>query len=345
MTFFPSNTITTDAALRDLTSERPGTRAAAASALAGCEPTRRGESAVALLHAIDDPDAEVRAAAALSLGELGADGDLPDLGDLGDDGPSPTEALILRLDDGAPAVRQCAAVALARMKATAALEPLRRALAAGPPDLRFQAATSLVEIDPASAAAPLTTALGDADGEVAGAAALGLGAIGDPAAAAAIAALLEHTRPRTRFDAAYALAELGDERAVPFLAQATAERDLAWDAIEALEAIGRPAAEALARLVTKERALDPEHRLRAATALLAIAPDHPEAPAAQRALLDPLRSWWRRRRGLAIDLLARVGGPWATGPLEQLRNTPSGRRLADEIGEALRRIGERAPRS
>ena len=72
MSYFASTTITTDAALRDLASQRPATRAAAASALAECEPGRRAEVAVALLASIDDPDAEVRAASALSLGELGA---------------------------------------------------------------------------------------------------------------------------------------------------------------------------------------------------------------------------------------------------------------------------------
>ncbi|HWM88704.1 MAG TPA: hypothetical protein VNO33_22795, partial [Kofleriaceae bacterium] len=88
--------------------------------------------------------------------------------------------------------------------------------------------------------------------------------------------------------------------------------------------------------------LDPEHRLRAAAALLAVAPDHPAAGAAQRSLLEPLRGWRRRRRGLAVELLGRVGGAWAAAALEQLRASPAGRRMADEIGDALRRIRERA---
>jgi HEAT repeat protein len=340
MSMFPPSTITTEAALRDLASPRPRVRAAAAAALAECDPARRVEAAVALVAAVDDPDADVRAAAALSLGEIGGHEEV-DLTDLGDGGPGAVEALVLRLDDGAPAVRQCAAVALGRMRAAAAIEPLRHALVDGPPDLRFQAATSLVEIDPAAAAGPLGAALADPDPEVVGAAALGLGAIGDPTAAEKLAPLLAHAVPRTRFDAAYALAELGDERAIPVLSTAATDRELGWDAIEALEAFGAPSAAALAR-IGADRGLDPEHRLRAAAALLAIAPDHSSAADARRWLLEPLRGWWRRRRGLAVELLGRVGGAWAVAPLEELRASPSGRRLGDEIGEALRRISERA---
>jgi HEAT repeat protein len=326
MSLFPASTITTDAALRDLFSPRPRVRAAAASALGDTEPDRRPEAVAALLQAIDDHDVDVRAAAALSLADLGD--------------PRAVPALVLRLDDGVPAVRQCAAIALGRLRAPQALEPLRRALADGPPDLRFQAATSLVEIDAGAAAAPLTAALSDSDPEVVGAAALALGSIGDAAAIAQLAPLLEHRSPRTRFDAAYALAELGDQRAVPVLAAAAADRELAWDAVEALETIGQPAADALARVVL-QRGLDPEHRLRAAAALLAVAPDHAEADAARQCLIDPLRRWQRRRRGLAVELLGRVGREWAIVALEQLRRSAAGRRMADEIADALRRIRER----
>jgi HEAT repeat protein len=328
MSLFPSSTITTDAALRDLASPRPRVRAAAASALGDSEPARRTEVVAALVRAIDDHEFDVRAAAALSLGDLGD--------------ATAIEVLILRLDDGVPAVRQCAAVALGRLRARPALEPLRHALAAGPPDLRFQAATSLVEIDPEAAAAPLTAALADPDPEVVGAVALALGSIGDATAADRLAPLLEHRSPRTRFDVAYALAELGDERAVPGLVRAAADRDLCWDALEALEALGAPAADALAGLL-HQRDLDPEHRLRAAAALLAVAPDHAEAGIARQTLLEPLRGWRRRRRGLAVELLGRVGAGWAATALEKLRESPAGRRMGDEIGEALRRLRERTP--
>ena len=66
-----------------------------------CEPERSGEAASALLRAVDDTDADVRACAILSLAEL-AD-------------PRAVEPIVLRLDDGAPAVRQCAAIAAATL--------------------------------------------------------------------------------------------------------------------------------------------------------------------------------------------------------------------------------------
>jgi len=300
MAFFPQTTITTDAALRDLASDKPKVRAAAASALAGAEPERSGEAAGALLRAVDDTDADVRASAILSLAELGD--------------ARAVEPIVLRLDDGAPAVRQCAAIALGRMRAASAFDPLARALADGPPDLRFQAATSLVEIDPARALAPLVAALADRDAEVVGAAALALGAVGDPAAIEPLAARLDHAAPRTRFDIAYALAGLGDARAGDTLAAAGVDAELSWDAIEALEGLG--IAGPLADLI--DRAPDAEHRLRAAAALLACAPDHARAGHARAVLEQALTGWRARRRTLALELVAKIGGGWAIEVLERL---------------------------
>jgi HEAT repeat protein len=300
MAYFPQTTITTDAALRDLTSDKPKVRAAAASALGGAEPERSAEAAGALLRAVDDLDVDVRASAILSLAELGDERAI--------------EPIALRLDDGAPPVRQCAAIALGRMRATAAFDALARALSQGPPDLRFQAATSLVEIDPARAVGPLLAALADADAEVVGAAALALGATGDGEAIEPLAARLDHKAPRTRFDVAYALAGLGDARAEATLVAAAVDAELSWDAIEALEGLG--AADQLADLI--DRAPDAEHRLRAAAGLLACAPEHARAGAARAALESALSGWRSRRRALALELVEKVGGPWAISALERL---------------------------
>lgn len=321
MTFFSSTTITTDAALRDLSSPRERARIAAASALAGAEASRRAEVCEALIRALDDTSAEVRSAAALSVGDLGDGG--------------ATEALVARLDDGAPSVRQCAAIALGRLKAEGAFSALAEKLADGPPDLRFQAATSLVEIDPERAVAPLIQALSDPDSEVVGAAALALGSTGDPRATEPLVAQLGHPAKRTRFDVAYGLAELGDPRAAGPLAEAAGERDLSWDAIEALEALGRPAAGALAGQVN--RPVDVEHQLRAAAALLAVAPGHEAADRARRVLVQGLSSYRPARRGLAVQLLGRVGGPWAVAALEKLEHRRAGRALASDIAAALAR--------
>ena len=98
MALFPQITITTDAALRDLASDKPRVRAAAAVALGGVEPERAAEAAGALIRAVDDGDFDVRASAILSLGELGDQ--------------RAVAPLVKRLDDGAPSVRQNAAIAL-----------------------------------------------------------------------------------------------------------------------------------------------------------------------------------------------------------------------------------------
>lgn len=323
MALFPQSTITTDAALRDLASERAKVRAAAAGALGDAEPERAGEAVAALVRAVDDLDPDVRAAAILSLGDLGD--------------PAAAEPLVLRLDDGVPAVRQCAAMALGRLGAAAAFEPLARALAEGPPDLRFQAATSLAEIDPARARDPLVAALADGDPEVVGAAALGLGAIGDRAAADPLAARLGHPARRTRFDVAYALAELGDRRALDPLAAFAADRELAWDAIEALEKLA--AGPRLAELI--DGAPEPEHRLRAAAALLTCAPDHPAAGRARAALEAGLTGWRTRRRALALELVGKVGGSWAIAALERL--SAARPRMKPEVDALLRTLREPTP--
>jgi hypothetical protein len=44
-------------------------------------------------------------------------------------------------------------------------------------------------------------------------------------------------------------------------------------------------------------------------------------------------------RGLAVQLLGEVGGPWAAEPLRKARQTRRGRRFADEIDDALRALG------
>ncbi|HLU66635.1 MAG TPA: HEAT repeat domain-containing protein, partial [Kofleriaceae bacterium] len=321
---FPQPAITTDAALRDLGSPKPRVRAAAAAALGDAEPDRRGEVVDALITALDDLDPDVRASSALSLADLGD--------------PRAVEPLVLRMDDGVPAVRQTAAVALGRMRAAAAFEPLRQALADGPPDLRFQAATSLVEIDPPRALDPLVAALDDPDPEVVGAAALGLGSIADPAAIEPLARRLDHPAARTRFDVAYALAQLGDARASSTLVNLAGERELSWDAIEGLELVGGKAAAArLAQLCRGGPA--PEHRLRAAAALLVVAPEHEDVPRARQVLTDALRGRRFRRRALAIQLLGHVGGRWAQATLEEARTGPLGRKHADEIAEALAQAG------
>jgi HEAT repeat protein len=332
MSYFPSNTITLEAALRDLSSRSPKVRAAAAHALGDVlDPTERARAVAALLEVITDPQAPVRVEAVLSLGDLESE--------------AAVEPLIGRLTDLAPVVRQSAAVALGRLGFSSALEALAEALADGPPDLRVQAATSLAEIDPQRAYEPLVAALRDGDGEVAGAAAVALGAIGDRRAADHLAGLLDHAHPRARFDAGYALAELGDARGQPVLLAFVEDKHMGWDAIDGLRRIGDArAADALAPLLARVLLPWPT-KLRVAAAVLALAPEHAAADQARRALVAGLGRRKLDERGLAVQLCGEVGGDWAVEPLRALARGRGGRHLSDEIDEVLERLSVGGARS
>jgi len=322
---FPAGSITTEAALRDLGSGKATVRAAAATALGDAAPELRDEARAALIMALDDLDVDVRASAAMSLGSLGD--------------ATAAAALVLCLDDGVPTVRQCAAIALGKLAAADAFDALAGYLHKGPPDLRFQATTSLVEIDPVRAGPELRRALSDEDGEVVGAAALGLGFLADHGAVDLIAAHLDHPARRTRFDVAYALAELGDGRGSEILGAMAGDAELGWDAICALEACGAAAGDALANSLV--RPVTPEHGLRAAAALLTVAPEHRATERARALFQQTLRSFRFRRRALAIELLGEIGDEWARTTLHALEI--KGGRMVKEVAQALLLLRERTP--
>lgn len=337
MSLFPaSRQITVAAAVRDLRAASPKSRALAAHALGDAGPADRDTARAALVAALDDDRGEIRAEAAASLGALGAGPGDPD-------DTAVAAALIYRLDDGNPAVRQNAAIALGTLRHPSGFPALAQALRSGPADLRFQAATSLVEIDAIAAYDPLVFALGDADPQVIGAVALALGAIGDGRAAGHLARLLDHGESAVRFDAAYALAQLGDRRARSRLVRALGDRERAWDAVCALEDLGdAEAAPELATVVGDKRAT-PELAVRAAAAILALRPDGagPHVAAARAAITSALLHRKLPVRGLAVEQLARLGGPWAIEPLEGLARHRRGADLGPAIADALAAIRER----
>jgi len=325
---FPSQTITFDAALHDLTKGGVKARAIAAHALGEVTaPEEKARAADALCAALDDDRHEVRAEAAAALGDLGD--------------PRGVPALARRLTDGDAAVRQCAAIALGTLRHPDGFAPLETALREGPADTRFQAASSLAEIDPPRAYDPLVAALGDDDPQVLSAIALALGAIGDGRAAGPLARLLDHGDRPVRFDAAYALAQLGDGQGRPQLVAGLDEPASAWDAVAALELLGTPAdADAVAAVLGRRKA-DPQIQLRAAAAVLALAPAHERADAARRVLVAGLGLRKPELRGLAIEELGRVGGPWALDALARLRGTRKGKDFVDVIDGALAQIRAR----
>jgi len=323
----PSLSITLEAALRDVAGGTDKARTLAAHALGDVtDATERRRAAEVLVRAARDPRPEVRTEVAISLGELEQAAAIPALVDL--------------LDDGVPVVRQAAAIALGKLGLSDGFAPLADKLRTGPPDLRFQAATSLVEIDAEAAFDPLLASLSDDDPEVLGAAAIALGACGDPRAAGHLAGLLEHKRARTRFDAAYALAELDDTRGRQVLVAALADGELQWDAIDALERLADDAAaDALAGLVAPRRRATLVH-VRAADALLSVAPEHGSAAGARTLLASAATARKLEVAGLAVAALGRAGGDWARQALEAARATRRGRRLADEIDRALADLAE-----
>jgi HEAT repeat protein len=327
--FPPSQTITFDAALRDLGDKNWKARARAAQALGDLgDPAERRRAIDALLGALDDDRADVRAEACGSLGTLGEAADAPRL----------VPALVKRLDDGAPTVRQHAAIALGSLGAEDGFAPLADALRDGPADLRFQAATSLAEIDPARAFVPLVAALDDKDAQVVSAAALSLGAIGDPRALPELAARVDHTDAGARFDVGYALAELGDPRGRAALVIALVDEHRAWDAVSAIAKLGTPDDLDLLARTIPVKATPVEAAVLAAGRVLALAPDSPHTDDARKALLAALANRKTHVRSLAVEQLGEVGGAWAVAPLTKLAASRKGGELLDTIAAALQRI-------
>jgi HEAT repeat protein len=293
MLFPPSRDMSFDAALRDLSSTDPRVRAAAADALGDTPAGADRARAVAGLELVlDDGRYEVRCAAALALGDLEDHAAVP--------------PLLAHMQDGHPEVRQAIIIALGRLGDPRAVEPLIAAISEGPPDVRFQAVRSLAELDANAAFEPLCRALSDSDPEVRESAAESMALLGEPRAAGWLADLLNDKRPQTRFAAAAALAGLQDARGYDVLVAALGDREAGWVAVEALEALGDARAAApLAGVV--RRFLAPAYiRVRAAAALLTLAPGDVAAPAARSFLAKSTRSRRADVKGLAEECLARL---------------------------------------
>ncbi len=366
---FPSPTITLDAALRDAQSPKAQVRLRAISALGDVEDaTERRRAVLALSLALDDDHPAVRAEAAASLGGMGE--------------LAPIPALVKRLGDGDAQVRQQAAIALGSLRDRAAFAPLCEALRDGPADVRYQAVTSLAEIDPVAAYEPLVEALADRDAQVVGAAAVALGTLGDGRAVQHLLPLLGRSEEDIRFEAVWALAELGDGRGrAELLSQlpgaltapevgaedgkrrrpelpSSAHPGRALEAVEAIAKLGRlaPAGSdedrrSLARFLGSTSA-PPEAIIVAARHVLALldqaASSSPgataaaERAAAERVLVAALDARKDPLRGLAVEQLAVVGGPWARPALEKLAQSRKGKLLAEPVTEALAAIAGRA---
>ena len=272
----------------------PRSLAAAALAvalLAGCGEVRKerpfadvvaaaraGEEAALrdLVSRLGHPDPQVAQSARDVVAELG---------------PAAEKALIEALSSQDPDIAEAAAGALGGSSATAAIEPLVRAL--GTWELRrYVAAWALGEIGDRRAIPPLVAAMGDPDPEVRKYATRSLVKFGREATVALIAAL-DHPSPELRHYAVRALGEIRDERSVePLLAAGgKVDRDVyLW----ALGRLGDPRGFAAVAAAVDDP--DPEVRLAAIQALRDLG-DPRAVPLLTRTLADPewmIREWAAR---------------------------------------------------
>jgi HEAT repeat protein len=146
---------TLEASIRDLSSQRPATRASAVTDLARHAATDGNTRirAISLFeHALSDEAAAVRASAAVALADLRAAEALP--------------ALLIAIEDPDVHVRQMALSALGEIADTRAQSRLRRALTDSRPEVRYQAVIAFSRVakdDAAEITGALALALSDAD--------------------------------------------------------------------------------------------------------------------------------------------------------------------------------------
>ena len=217
------------------------------------DTARMSQRVAALVTALRDSDAEVRRAAANSLGQLEDKRAVPGL------------IAALRDDDGE--VRQQAAWALGQLEDRRATEPLAAALRDSNIEVRRKAAWGLGQLEDQSAAPALAAALRDDDAEVRKTAAWGLGQLELRTAPAELIDALKDPNADVRRTAAWALSEMGDARAVPALRQMLndTDADARKNAIHALGQIRDSSA--MQTIIDAMQSKDAEVRRAAAQAL------------------------------------------------------------------------------
>jgi HEAT repeat protein len=321
--------MTLEAALRDLRSDKPRVRSAAADALAGLrEASPAEELAVyqALLRATRDDEAAVRYSAVCTLVEL----EMRDA----------VRRLFELCDDADSLVGQAAIAGLGELGVAEAFEPLALLLQTASAPLRFQAALSIAQIDAARAAPLLIEALADRDAEVQAnaAAALGdcarAGVVEDALralACARLSGLLEAAPPDLRLEAALALAWLGDRRATAPLCDVLADAGRGVAAAEALARLRDPAALPALRRVRGRFWAPRVARVAASAALARLG----EGDGEREFLLDRARRGPADARGLAIAALGEARVPGAREVLEGIL----ARRRDDQAAAAAAALG------
>lgn len=217
------------------------------------DTARQSQRVAALVAALRDADAEVRRAAANSLGQIEDKRAVP--------------GLITALRDEDAEVRQQAAWALAQLEDKRATEPLMAALKDSNIEVRRKSAWALGQLEDQTAGPALAAALRDDDAEVRKNAAWGLGQLELRTAPAELIDALKDPNADVRRTAAWALSEMGDARAVPALRQmlTDTDADARKNAINALGQIRDSSA--MQAIIEAMKSTDAEVRRAAAQAL------------------------------------------------------------------------------
>ena len=183
---------------------------------------------IALIARLKDEDAEVRKAAAHSLGRLGDARAVP--------------GLIGALKDPEPKVRAAAAEALGELEDTRAIAALSALLADTSTEVKQSALDALSQFDEGVSSAGVVPLLTDSDADIRHRAAHLAGKLHDRSAGAALSKLVRDSNADVRQAALEALGELKDVTAVPAIlpALSDANADVRSQALNTLEELHAP---------------------------------------------------------------------------------------------------------
>jgi HEAT repeat protein/beta-lactamase regulating signal transducer with metallopeptidase domain len=250
----------------------------------------------ALIGRLKDEDAEVRAAAAESLGKLEDSRAVP--------------GLIGALSDREAKVRAAAAQSLAKFSDPRALGPLSALLADQEMEVRKEALDALTEYETGVPVAAIIRLLSDPDADLRHDAAHAIGHFGDRSAGAALAPLVKDPSPDVRQAAIESIADLHDvahaSAIVPALGDANA--DVRQQALEALADLKVPIPDATLLVLLR----DPNPDVRVKAAEVAGQRSSVAAIPSLRRLIDDDNPDVRQA---AIEALANIGDEAAVGAL------------------------------
>ena len=198
----------------------------------------------ALIARLDDENAEVRAAAARSLGKLKDERAVP--------------GLIGALKDRDAKVRETAAEALAEFEDSRAIAPLADLLSDQSSEVKRSALDALSHFESNLPSAPIIRLLSDADADVRHNAAHLVGKLRDRSATGALARLVGDPDANVRQAAIEAIGELGDPAGAVALTPAFSDvdADVRQQAINAIEELKAPMAEATLLGLMRDRDAD-----------------------------------------------------------------------------------------